>query len=103
MPSYRVKIDGKTVWKGEGDDYKVIPAEYRNRPAQEVGDPYPSPHILFETDEDGVEQIIGVQVSEYHELALELGPEPGEKWENARTPDEARAAWAELTAGRKGK
>jgi hypothetical protein len=59
MPKYSVKVDGKTVWKGEGDDYKVIPAEYRARP----GDGEPA-HVLIE---DG--ETIGVQRSENDEAA----------------------------------
>lgn len=79
MPSYSVEIDGETVWSGDGDDYKVIPAEYRDRPANAVdGEPHPSPHVLIEDDE-----IIGVQVSLAHEDDLENDAHP--------------ATWAALT------
>lgn len=100
MAQYRVEVDGETVWSGEGDDYKVIPEQYRNRPVQGVGDPYPSPHVLFEsTTEDG-EQIFAVQVSEYHELAIELGPDvDGSNWDNAWDPEDARREWVALNEG----
>jgi hypothetical protein len=59
---YRVKVDGKTVWKGEGDDYKAIPAEYRDRPAD--GEPA---HYLYEETADG-EQLFGVQAATDQEV-----------------------------------
>lgn len=64
MTKYRVEIDGETVWTGEGDGIKTIPAEYLERPADAAdGDPHPPAHFLFETPDDGDEQLIGVQVS----------------------------------------
>lgn len=58
MTKYRVKVDGRTVWKGDGDDYKAIPAEYRDRPTD--GDPA---RYLYETLDDGTEQLFAVQTS----------------------------------------
>lgn len=59
MPKYRVKVDGRTVWKGEGDTYKVIPAKYRDRPAK--GEPA---HHLYEAADGGDEVLFGVQTAE---------------------------------------
>lgn len=58
MTNYRVKVDGKTVWKGEGDSSKAIPEKYRGRP--ERGEPA---YHLYETTEDG-EQLFAVQTPE---------------------------------------
>lgn len=58
MAQYRVKIDGKTVWKGEGDNWRAIPEKYRSRP--EDGAPA---HHLYETNGDGEEQLFAVQIS----------------------------------------
>lgn len=55
---YRVEIDGKTVWEGKGDSPKVIPAEYRDRPAD--GDPA---HYLYEKVGRNEECLYGVQAS----------------------------------------
>lgn len=79
MTSYRVEVDGETVWTGEGDDYKVIPAEYRDRPADT--DP---PHYLYESVEDdngehgAADQLFAIQVSLAHEADLENEDHPKE-------------------------
>jgi hypothetical protein len=79
MTKYRVEIDGQTVWSGEGDDYKVIPAQYRDRPANAAaGEPHPSPHYLYESvgDSDVADQLFGIQVSLDHEVDLEIPDHP---------------------------
>lgn len=56
---YRAEIDGTVVWEGEGDTYKVIPAEFRDRPADTPdGEPHPPAVHLYESGE-----LIGVQIS----------------------------------------
>lgn len=62
--TYRVDVDGTTVWTGETDDYQgltVFPAEYRGRP--ETGEV-----CLFVNDE-----LIGRQISEADEAAQKEG------------------------------
>lgn len=58
MSSFRVEVDGETVWTGDGDDYKVIPAKYRARPASGGA------HVLLQ---DG--EVIGTQLSQLDEDA----------------------------------
>lgn len=65
MTTYRVEIDGETVWEDERDDdlgAKAFPAEYLTRPVAEEGQPFPSAHVLYLNDE-----IIGVQISQAEE------------------------------------
>lgn len=72
--NYRVEVDGETVWEGEGDNYRVIPSEYLDRPADAAeGDPHPPAHFLYETVEGGGEQLFGVQISLIEELTDTLG------------------------------
>lgn len=65
VTTFRVEVDGETVWSGEGDSYKVIPAEYRDRPVdrESDSDPHPPAHFLYATAVDGEEVLVGVQVS----------------------------------------
>lgn len=64
MTTYRVDIDGKTVWTGtaESEDtnvFDVFPREYSDRPPDPApGEPFPPAHDLYVDDEH-----IGHQVS----------------------------------------
>lgn len=67
MTTYRVDIDGETVWTEERDQYdglSVFPPEYLSRPAEPEGELRPT-HDLFIDD-----VLIGVQRSHTHEAEV---------------------------------
>lgn len=69
--TYRVDVDGKTVWTETRDSYEgdgVFPAEYLNRPADTPeGEPHPSPVYLYLATDDEEPVLIGIQRSHGHE------------------------------------
>ena len=66
--AHRYRVDdarGNVMWEGEGDDYKAVPPEFRDRP----GDGEPA-HYIYQVADDGEAVLIGVQRSEAEEAEL---------------------------------